>query len=50
MFLLYLFFIISFNPGDLDAWEQSKPEGTSPVPPPPLGWVFDGNLVVWGAL
>lgn len=46
--LLSLLFIISFNPGDLDAWEQSKPRRD--VPSPPLGWVFDGNFVVWDAL
>ena len=31
--LLSLFFIISFNPGDLDAWEQSKPRCPSPRHP-----------------
>lgn len=39
MFLLYLFFIISFNLGDLDAWEQSKPrrDFASPLATPRLG-------------
>ena len=29
---------------------RANREGTSPVPSPPLGWVFDGNFVVWDAL
>lgn len=29
---------------------RANREGTLPVPSPPLGWVFDGNFVVWDAL
>ena len=37
--LLSLLFIISFNPGDLDAWEQSKPrrDVARPLATPGLG-------------
>ena len=37
--LLSLFFIISFNPGDLNDWEQSKPrrDVARPLATPWLG-------------